>query len=262
MLARELTDDTNETYLLAHKALRSLLRSDQPIGEANLADLRLALSRAVEAIHNSEQSSVSALPGQAIFVGSTPRAVKRRPVNAGTANAAKPRRAHTMFMRALPSPGCFADIRSKRRHHRARTQREASQGDPRLCLPPAPPPAFRHGNSATACEMEAPPGRCFRQQPQLHGRCCSVLARSRGRVQRHAFYHFQHAKRNRRGSQQASASTFAKAHPLYDSTKAIWTPSAPPCVSARRSGARTPRRRARLARRRRHQALAPRPEPA
>jgi hypothetical protein len=50
ILARELTDDTNETYLLAHKALRALLRADQAIGDPELGDLRRALIIAAVAI--------------------------------------------------------------------------------------------------------------------------------------------------------------------------------------------------------------------
>lgn len=51
ILAREFTDDTNETYLLAHKALRALLRADgQSLGGAGPDDLRLALLLAAKAL--------------------------------------------------------------------------------------------------------------------------------------------------------------------------------------------------------------------
>jgi hypothetical protein len=50
ILARELTDDTNQTYLLAHKALRALLRTERSLGDAELGDLRRALSTAAEAL--------------------------------------------------------------------------------------------------------------------------------------------------------------------------------------------------------------------
>ena len=50
ILARELTDDTNETYLLAHKALRALLREGRSPSDAELDDLRSALLSAAEAL--------------------------------------------------------------------------------------------------------------------------------------------------------------------------------------------------------------------
>lgn len=50
VLAREFTDDTNETYLIAHKALRTLLRNDALLSQSNSDDLRDAVSLAAEAL--------------------------------------------------------------------------------------------------------------------------------------------------------------------------------------------------------------------
>lgn len=50
IFARELTDDTNETYLLAHKALRALLRRDRSLADVELDELRRALVTAAEAL--------------------------------------------------------------------------------------------------------------------------------------------------------------------------------------------------------------------
>ena len=50
ILARELTDDTNESYALAHKALRALLRDGRSPSDAELDDLRSALLSAAEAL--------------------------------------------------------------------------------------------------------------------------------------------------------------------------------------------------------------------
>jgi hypothetical protein len=59
ILARELTDDTNETYLLAHKALRALLRTDRSLGDAELGDLRGALLIAAEALGIAPDDAVA-----------------------------------------------------------------------------------------------------------------------------------------------------------------------------------------------------------
>lgn len=50
VLAREFTDDANETYLIAHKALRTLLRNDEPSSNAEPADLHEAVALAAEAL--------------------------------------------------------------------------------------------------------------------------------------------------------------------------------------------------------------------
>lgn len=50
VFAREFTDDANETYLIAHKALRTLLRNDAPLSGAEAADLRNAVALAAEAL--------------------------------------------------------------------------------------------------------------------------------------------------------------------------------------------------------------------
>jgi hypothetical protein len=50
VLAREFTDDINETYLIAHKALRTLLRGEAPLSQARSNDLREAVSLAAEAL--------------------------------------------------------------------------------------------------------------------------------------------------------------------------------------------------------------------
>jgi hypothetical protein len=62
LLARELTDDTNETYLLAHKALRALLHAGRSLDDAGLGDLRSTLLLAAQAlgIAPSEASAQSA----------------------------------------------------------------------------------------------------------------------------------------------------------------------------------------------------------
>lgn len=50
VLAREFTDDPNEAYLLAHKALRTLLRNDAVLSNAEPADLREAMALAAKAL--------------------------------------------------------------------------------------------------------------------------------------------------------------------------------------------------------------------
>jgi hypothetical protein len=50
ILAREHTDDTNLTYLLAHEALRALLRTHPPLIQTKLEYLRQALSTAAETL--------------------------------------------------------------------------------------------------------------------------------------------------------------------------------------------------------------------
>ena len=70
ILARELTDDTNETYLLAHKALRALLRTGRSLGDAELGDLRSALLSAAEAL-GIAPGDASALTAPAGAAGST-----------------------------------------------------------------------------------------------------------------------------------------------------------------------------------------------
>ena len=49
-LAREFTDDANEAYLIAHKALRTLLRNETPLSGAEGADLRAAVTHAAKAL--------------------------------------------------------------------------------------------------------------------------------------------------------------------------------------------------------------------
>jgi hypothetical protein len=64
-LGRDFTDDTNETYLIAHKALRTLLRNNALLSEVELADLREAVSIAAQALginKHSRGKSIS-LPG-------------------------------------------------------------------------------------------------------------------------------------------------------------------------------------------------------
>lgn len=50
VLAREFTDDANETYLIAHKALRTLLRNDASLSNAEPAGLRAAVARAAKTL--------------------------------------------------------------------------------------------------------------------------------------------------------------------------------------------------------------------
>jgi hypothetical protein len=65
VLGREFTDDANESYLIAHKALRSLLAHDGPLSDAEPADLRTAVSRAAKALgirqRKAQQRSPSGL---------------------------------------------------------------------------------------------------------------------------------------------------------------------------------------------------------
>lgn len=50
VLAREFTGDTNETYLIAHKALRTLLRKHASLSDADPDDLRDAVTLAAKAL--------------------------------------------------------------------------------------------------------------------------------------------------------------------------------------------------------------------
>lgn len=49
-LSGELTDDANEAYLIAHKALRRLLRDHAQLSDLQPADLREAVTLAAEAL--------------------------------------------------------------------------------------------------------------------------------------------------------------------------------------------------------------------
>ncbi len=62
-LGRDFTDDTNETYLIAHKALRTLLRNNALLSEVKLADLREAVSIAAQALGINKHSRGISLPG-------------------------------------------------------------------------------------------------------------------------------------------------------------------------------------------------------
>jgi hypothetical protein len=59
-LSGEFTDDRNEAYLIAHKALRRLLRNHVQLSDAQPADLREAVALAAEALGIAHRDKTSA----------------------------------------------------------------------------------------------------------------------------------------------------------------------------------------------------------
>jgi hypothetical protein len=72
VLSREFTDDANETYLIAHKALRTLLRDDAPLSDAEPADLREAVALAAEALGIDAREKRGAIDVDALIWPQTP----------------------------------------------------------------------------------------------------------------------------------------------------------------------------------------------